>query len=440
MKEDILKKILTKNLYVEEPTPREVALLASLDETDDIKFVPENVSVIDEVESSDKEEVKDVEIVQEKVAEEKVETVAKENDEEVKAIERSLVALNNVPADGKRNQEEDNKLLFDDGSESRLDKKQVLALNNLDEPRKEEPVVEEVKPEDKQAEKPAKEETHLEEKEEPVQDEEETEENGGKKIKGSITENVGESGNSKVPGKYEVFPEDDEFKYRLRANNGEILVVSYGYTTREGAHNGIETLKKNLETGVVTYITDKHNRSQWRLNTNNDARIVALGETYSSVNSARNAFASTQKFGKTDRIIDLDEIPHAERRTWEFTAEKEEEKDSGVIEIYEDNGKFRARLLANNSEVLFVTAQSYSTKQSLKVSLENIKEKLNVKAFHISKDKQDKYQFIMESGTGFVYLVGETYSTAATAKSAAASVLAFINKAKVVDLTLKQEE
>ena len=270
--------------------------------------------------------------------------------------------------------------------------------------------------------------------------EEEKEKRRQLKIRGSISEDVGETENSKVPGKFEVFPEDDQFKYRLKANNGEILVVSYGYTTRDGAHSGIDTLKKNLEEGKVTYITDKNGRSQWRLSTSNDSRIVAVGETYSSLANAQSAFTSTQKFGKTTKIVDLDEIPDSEKREWHFTCDEVVEKDTGSIEIYDDSGKFRARLLANNQEVLFVTAQSYSTKASLKSALDNIKEKLNKDSFHVSKDKQGRYQFIMESGSGFVYLIGESYSTKAASISAAGSVLAFIRKAEIHDLTLKSSD
>ena len=344
-----------------------------------------------------------------------------------------IIAINDDLSDGKRpNEEKASK-----EPKPNLGKIEVVAINHFDE---QAPVHEE---KEEVAEKPAQEKV-----EEPIDDDENDEPREGEtpeeaearrklRIRGSISEEVGEAGTSKIPGKFEVFPEDDEFKYRLKASNGEILVVSYGYTTREGAHAGIDTLKKNLESGVVAYITDKNNRSQWRLSTSNEARIVALGETYSSLASAQSAFASTQKFGKTDRIIDLDEIPARERRTWEFVANQEDEKDSGTLEIYDDNGKFRARLLANNQEVLFVTAQSYSSKSTLKAALDNIKEKLGPNAFHLSRDKQDQYQFIMESGSGFVYLVGESYSTGASAKSAAASVLSFIRKAEVVDLTLK---
>ena len=464
-----LREILTDDLIAEvkdiKPTEREAQLLKSLDESDITKFTPEEKAVEEEtpieetpVEEAPVEEAPVEEVPAEEPAPEEEPVKEEEPVAEEEKTEPVVVAINDDLSDGKRPDEETSPKEDDKGEPG---KPEVVAVNNLDEePAEEEPEpeeapteepvpeeepVEEAPAEEKVEEKPAEEPVPEEEKpaeeadDEPREGEtpEEAEARRKLKIRGSISEAVGEAGTSKVPGKFEVFPEDDEFKYRLKANNGEILVVSYGYTTREGAHAGIDTLKKNLESGVVAYITDKNGRSQWRLSTGNDARIVALGETYSSLASAQSAFASTQKFGKADRIIDLDEIPAKERRTWEFTAEVEDEKDSGTIEIYDDNGKFRARLLANNQEVLFVTAQSYSSKASLKSSLENIKEKLGPKAFHLSKDKQDRYQFIMESGSGFVYLVGESYSTGATAKSAAGSVLAFINKAEVVDLTLK---
>lgn len=465
-----LREILTDDLIAEvkdiKPTEREAQLLKSLDESDITKFTPEEKAVEEEtpieetpVEEAPVEEAPVEEVPAEEPAPEEEPVKEEEPVAEEEKTEPVVVAINDDLSDGKRPDEETSPKEDDKGEPG---KPEVVAVNNLDEepaeeePEPEEAPTEEPAPEEEPVEEAPAEEEKVEEKpaEEPVSEEEkpaeeaddepregetpeEAEARRKLKIRGSISEAVGEAGTSKVPGKFEVFPEDDEFKYRLKANNGEILVVSYGYTTREGAHAGIDTLKKNLESGVVAYITDKNGRSQWRLSTGNDARIVALGETYSSLASAQSAFASTQKFGKADRIIDLDEIPAKERRTWEFTAEVEDEKDSGTIEIYDDNGKFRARLLANNQEVLFVTAQSYSSKASLKSSLENIKEKLGPKAFHLSKDKQDRYQFIMESGSGFVYLVGESYSAGATAKSAAGSVLAFINKAEVVDLTLK---
>ncbi len=376
------KKILLEGIKEIKPSDREAAILASLDESNIKKFTPNGELNFEDEEESQPltEEIK--EVVEEPKEEEKIEEKAE------------------TPAPVEEKKEET------------------------------------IQPEEEkvEAEKEVLEEKDAEE----ASDEEK--EKDTIKIRGAYTEVAGEVGKAKVPGKFEVFPEDDQFKYRLKANNGEILVVSYGYSTRDGAHAGIDTLKKNIEGGIVSYITDKNGRSQWRLSTPNDARIVAMGESYSSLGNAQSAFASTQKFSKSETIIDLDEIPDTEKREWHFTVAEYTEKDSGSLEIYEDSGKYRARLLANNQEVLFVTAQSYASKSTLKSSLENIKQKLNKDSFHISKDKQSHYQFIMESGSGFIYLIGETYSTRASAESAAGSVLSFINKATVRDLTLKSSD
>ncbi len=393
------KKILLEGIKEIKPTDREAAILASLDESNIKKFTPNGELNFEDEEESQPltEEVK--EVIEE--PKEQVEEIIDEKNEEKVETPDSIEGKMEETLQPKEENAQEEKIEDEKVIHEEKDTKPVSETEDVQSEEKEKDIL---------------------------------------KIRGAYTEVAGEAGKAKVPGKFEVFPEDDQFKYRLKANNGEILVVSYGYSTREGAHAGIDTLKKNIEGGIVSYITDKNGRSQWRLSTPNDSRIVAMGESYSSLGNAQSAFASTQKFSKSETIIDLDEIPDTEKREWHFTVGEYTEKDSGSLEIYEDSGKYRARLLANNQEVLFVTAQSYASKSTLKSSLENIKQKLNKDAFHISKDKQSRYQFIMESGSGFIYLIGETYSTRASAESAAGSVLSFINKASVRDLTLKSSD
>lgn len=243
-------------------------------------------------------------------------------------------------------------------------------------------------------------------------------------------------------GKFEVYPEDDEFKYRLRANNGEILCVSNGYASRDGAHNGIETLKKNIEVGVVSYITDKNDYTQWRLSTANDVRVIAYGELYTSQDSAERSWGSVTRFAQVETIIDLDKIPASERREWKLVLNKQEDKENGRIEIFMEEGseKFKARLLASNGEILMLTANRYASKSSLKDAIENIRSKINEESLHILKDKAERYRFVLESGNGLLLALGETYASKESAKSAAESTLSFIHLAEIVDLTGKDDE
>ena len=247
--------------------------------------------------------------------------------------------------------------------------------------------------------------------------------------------------NSKAVGKYEVYPEAGMYKYRLKANNGEILIVSNNYKTRDGAKMGIETLKKNLFSGTHKVITDKNGYSQFRIFTAKDARLVASGEIYRSVASAQNALASTQRFGISDKVIDLDEIPASEVREEKITLPDVEKNQIGKVELYIDNSdkKWRSRLLANNGEILFTSA-AYSTKAAALNGLTAIKTKVANNGFHISRDKQGRYQYVLYSDNGLVLLLGETYNTREAAISSASSVRAFLADSPVIDMVAKKKE
>ena len=42
-----------------------------------------------------------------------------------------------------------------------------------------------------------------------------------------------------------------EFRFVLKAGNGEVIASSEGYTTKSGAQNGIESVRKNAADGTV---------------------------------------------------------------------------------------------------------------------------------------------------------------------------------------------
>ncbi|MCV7186788.1 YegP family protein [Mycolicibacterium thermoresistibile] len=46
-----------------------------------------------------------------------------------------------------------------------------------------------------------------------------------------------------------------EYRFRLKAGNGETIAVSEGYTTRSGALNGIESVKTNAPGAPVVDLT-----------------------------------------------------------------------------------------------------------------------------------------------------------------------------------------
>lgn len=294
---------------------------------------------------------------------------------------------------------------------------------------KEPEVTEEVQGE---ADASAEEERPEEAKEEPVE-EEKPEEPKPEPVVETPTESEAKN---KVVGKYEVYPAAGFFKYRLKANNGQILLVSRPYKTREGAINGIETFRKNAANGSHRIITDKKGRAQFRIFTANDARLIVAGEIYPNAEGAQKALDSTLRFYDTDNIQNLEEIPESEIREWRAELKDVEAKPNGKIEMFkDDDGKWVGDLRASNSELLFLTT-AYSTKTALQNALRSVANNAMKGNISIVCDKQNRYQFKVYSDNGMDLVFGETYDSKEAATSAANSARNFLHgQPKLVDLT-----
>ena len=52
--------------------------------------------------------------------------------------------------------------------------------------------------------------------------------------------------------KFEIYQDKaGEYRFRLKATNGQIIAVSEGYTALAGCENGIESVKKNADSDVI---------------------------------------------------------------------------------------------------------------------------------------------------------------------------------------------
>lgn len=52
--------------------------------------------------------------------------------------------------------------------------------------------------------------------------------------------------------KFEIYKDSQgEFRWRLRANNNEVIASGEGYTSKDGCKNGIESVKKNAPSAEI---------------------------------------------------------------------------------------------------------------------------------------------------------------------------------------------
>ncbi|ADU46873.1 YegP family protein [Intrasporangium calvum] len=55
-----------------------------------------------------------------------------------------------------------------------------------------------------------------------------------------------------MAGKFELYKSaSGEYRFRLKATNGQIIATGEGYKTKASALNGIESVRKNAQTAQV---------------------------------------------------------------------------------------------------------------------------------------------------------------------------------------------
>ncbi|MCI7692266.1 MAG: YegP family protein [Oscillospiraceae bacterium] len=58
--------------------------------------------------------------------------------------------------------------------------------------------------------------------------------------------------------KFELYTDKKgEFRFRLKAKNGQIIATSEGYKAKAGCKNGIESIKKNVVDAKIVEVEDK---------------------------------------------------------------------------------------------------------------------------------------------------------------------------------------
>ena len=106
-------------------------------------------------------------------------------------------------------------------------------------------------------------------------------------------------------GKWRIEKEDVGFIASLFANNGQLLLNSESYTTFKGAAKGIDTIKKNAESGVFHVVEDKNGRYFFKLLSKQN-RLICVGATYASKEGCESAIESVRNFCKTAILVSVD--------------------------------------------------------------------------------------------------------------------------------------
>jgi hypothetical protein len=108
-----------------------------------------------------------------------------------------------------------------------------------------------------------------------------------------------------MAGKFEIYKDKKgEFRYRLRAGNGEIILTGEGYKTKSGVKNGIASVQKNagIEDRFDTQIA-KNGKHRFTLKAGN-SQIIGQSQLYEKPAACKNGAKSVAKNAPTAKVED----------------------------------------------------------------------------------------------------------------------------------------
>lgn len=97
--------------------------------------------------------------------------------------------------------------------------------------------------------------------------------------------------------KYEIYQsgKKNEFRFRLKADNGQTILSSEGYTTRASCLNGIESVKKNAgDPKRFAKIKTPSNLFRFSLTAANN-QIIGTSQNYKTESGRNNGIESVKR-------------------------------------------------------------------------------------------------------------------------------------------------
>ena len=228
-----------------------------------------------------------------------------------------------------------------------------------------------------------------------------------------------------VYGKYEVYTDGTSYYYNLKASNGELLIKSEAYASKDSVLLAIEAIKRNIEVGTISVREDKHGLYQFVLTAKNH-RILVMSANYSTEKRAQSASESFKRFAATSPVVEIEEIVESNKD--EVKPEDVVDKKGGRLGVLSNENGYYYVLKASNGEVL-VTSDYFKLETSALNAMARFKEAVVNGKFYIEKDKRGNYQFKLLASNGRIVCVGQIYASKALAIASVNSVCSFVKLA-----------
>ena len=108
-----------------------------------------------------------------------------------------------------------------------------------------------------------------------------------------------------MPGKFEIFKDKaGEYRFRLKATNGQIILASAGYKTKASAMNGVVSVQKNAAQDSRFERKDSKGQFMFNLKATN-GQVIGTSQRYDTEKSMENGVQSVMRNAPGAKIDDL---------------------------------------------------------------------------------------------------------------------------------------
>jgi uncharacterized protein YegP (UPF0339 family) len=108
-----------------------------------------------------------------------------------------------------------------------------------------------------------------------------------------------------MPCKFEIYKDKaGEYRFRLKANNGQIMLASEGYKTKASAMNGVASVRKNAAVDARFERKDSKGKFRFNLKATN-GQVIGTSERYETEKSMENGVQSIMKNAPEAKVEDL---------------------------------------------------------------------------------------------------------------------------------------
>ena len=109
-----------------------------------------------------------------------------------------------------------------------------------------------------------------------------------------------------MAGKFELYKDKrGAFRFRLKASNGQIILTSQGYKAKPSARNGTESVRKNAAADT-RYDCKETKNGQFRFNLKAmNGQVIGTSESYKTEKARDNGIASVKRHASGAAVFDL---------------------------------------------------------------------------------------------------------------------------------------